>query len=67
MQYLKKQGVQPEKINVGIQFHANTFNLSNQHDNGIGAKSAGSGGAGERSRHPGRLGLDEVSSIYGER
>lgn len=63
MEYLKDQKVDLGKINAGIQFHANTFNLTSQGDHGIGAKSNGPGGAGERSRHPGRLGFDEVSRI----
>jgi len=45
---------------VGIQFHANTFNLTDEHQNGILARANGIGEKGPKSNHPGRLGFDEV-------
>jgi hypothetical protein len=52
--------VDRSKLVVGIQFHANTFNLTDEHQNGILARANGIGEKGPKSNHPGRLGFDEV-------
>ncbi|XP_043277640.1 acidic mammalian chitinase-like isoform X2 [Venturia canescens] len=63
VKYWLAQGVDPEKLVLGVASYGRTFTLANPSNNGVGAPTQGPGSAGPYTRESGFYGYNEICDM----